>query len=107
MSNTYINPKLTEIIEEYKKENYSFRLFISGDTVLSRRTIINLNLFLNKHLENRYSIDIIDVLLYPEYTASEDIITLPLLIKDKPFPEARVTGDMSNTDVMIKEFLIV
>ncbi len=98
---------MTEIIEEYKKEIYSFRLFISGDTVLSRRTIINLNLFLNKHLENRYNIDIIDVLLYPEFTVSEDIVTLPLLIKDKPLPEARVTGDMSKSEAMIKEFLIV
>ena len=104
MSNTYINPKLKEIIEEHKKEIYSFRLFVSGDTILSRRAIINLNLFLNKHLENRYNIDIIDILQYPEFTVSEDIITLPLLIKDKPLPEARVIGDMSNSETLIKEF---
>jgi len=107
MSNTYINPKLKEIIEEHKKEIYSFRLFVSGDTILSRRAIINLNLFLNKHLENRYNIDIIDILQYPEFTVSENIITLPLLIKDKPLPEARVIGDMSNSERLIKEFLIV
>jgi hypothetical protein len=29
------------------------------------------------------------------------------LIKDKPLPEARVIGDMSNSETLIKEFLIV
>jgi circadian clock protein KaiB len=89
-----------------KKEFYKLRLFISGDSDLSKRTIINLNKFLNKYLKNRYKIEIIDVLYEPEYTIKEEIITMPLLIKDKPLPVIRITGDMSDEKKLRMEFLI-
>ena len=98
---------ISTAILKNKKEIYKFRLFISGDTIISRRAIFNLDKFLNKYLKNRFKMKIINVLEDPEVVISEEIITMPFLIKDQPFPKARITGDMSDENKLLREFLIV
>jgi circadian clock protein KaiB len=83
------------------------RLFVSGDTIISRRAILNLNNFLNKYLKGRFKIKVIDVLENPEAVISEEIITMPFLIKDLPLPKSRITGDMSDENKLLREFLIL
>jgi circadian clock protein KaiB len=89
-----------------KNELFIFRLFISGESIISQKAISNLKKFLNKYLKNKYKVEIIDVYEHPEYTIAEEIITMPLLIKDAPLPKIRITGDLSDEKKIASELMI-
>ncbi len=81
---------------------YVFRLYITGASPNSSRAIENLKAFCEKHLDNQYELQIIDVYQQPQIAKSVDIFALPLLIKQSPLPERRLIGDMSNSDKLLK-----
>jgi circadian clock protein KaiB len=81
---------------------YVFRLYITGASPNSSLAITNLKTFLEKHLANKYDLQIIDVYQQPQIAKSVDIFALPLLIKKSPLPERRLIGDMSNSDKLLK-----
>ena len=81
---------------------YIFRLYITGASPNSSRAISNLKAFFEKHLSNKYELQVIDVYQQPQIAKTVDIIALPLLIKKFPLPERRLIGDMSNSDKLLK-----
>ena len=79
-------------------ETYILRLYITGMTTRSARTIENLRTFCAKHLAGRYELQIIDVYQQPELARSEQIVAVPTLIKKLPLPLRRLIGDMSDEE---------
>ncbi|TAE25559.1 MAG: circadian clock protein KaiB [Cytophagales bacterium] len=76
---------------------FILRLFITGATPNSVRAITNLKRLCEKHLPGRYTLEIIDIHQQPEHAELEQLIALPLLIKEQPLPQRRLIGDMSDT----------
>lgn len=89
----------TDAIEN---ERYVLRLFVTGASTNSVRAISNIREICEKYLDDKYSLEIIDVYQQKEIAEKEQIIALPLLIKSFPFPERRMIGDMSDTDKVLK-----
>ena len=79
-------------------ERYILRLYITGMTARSARTIENLHLFCEKHLAGRYELQVIDVYQQPELASREQIVAVPTLIKKLPLPLRRLIGDMSDEE---------
>ena len=88
--------------KDVETEPYVFRLYITGASPNSLRAVNNLKAFLERHLEGKYDLQIIDVYQLPHIVKSVDIIAMPLLIKKNPLPERRFIGDMSNNDKLLK-----
>ena len=89
------------------KEVYKLRLFVAGASPNSSRAIANLNEICETYLKGLYEIEIIDVYQQPEIAEIEQIIALPLLIKQSPLPQRRMVGDLSDTQKMLKGFDLV
>lgn len=85
-----------------ENERYVLRLFVTGASTNSLRAISNIREICEKYLVDNYSLEIIDVYQQKEVAEKEQIIALPLLIKNFPFPERRLIGDMSDTDRVLK-----
>ena len=79
-------------------ERYILRLYITGMTSRSARTIQNLQVFCEKHLAGRYELQVIDVYQQPELASREQIVAVPTLIKQLPLPLRRLIGDMSDEE---------
>ena len=77
---------------------YILRLYITGMTARSARTIENLQVFCEKHLAGRYELQVIDVYQQPELASREQIVAVPTLIKQLPLPLRRLIGDMSDEE---------
>jgi circadian clock protein KaiB len=77
-------------------EKYILRLYVTGMTARSARTIENLRIFCEKHLAGRYELQVIDVYQQPELARTEQIVAVPTLIKKLPLPLRRLIGDMSD-----------
>ena len=77
---------------------FLLRLYVTGQTPRSLKSIDNLKQFCEKHLRGRYEIEVIDIYQQPALAAENQIIAAPTLIKRLPLPLRRLVGDLSNQD---------
>lgn len=90
-----------------QEDGYVFRLFVTGASPNSSRAITNIKLLFEKHFNDNYELEIIDVYQQPEIATKENIIALPLLIRKLPLPELRLIGDMSDVNKILTRISIV
>ncbi len=77
---------------------YSFVLFIAGDSLRSTQAEQNLRRMAEARLGGQYDIAVVDVTLDPERAELERILTTPTVLKSRPGPPRKVTGDLSDMD---------
>ncbi len=83
-------------------ERYILKLFVTGILANSARAVINIKTICEEYLEGRYELEIIDIYQQPDLALTEDVIAIPLLIKKSPLPEARLMGDLSDTEKVLE-----
>ncbi len=86
-----------------KREKYILKLFVAGISPNSIRAIENINVICEEHLKGKYELEVIDIYQQPSLALKEEIITIPVLIKKFPLPEARLIGDLSDAKIVLKE----
>ena len=84
--------------KERDEEKYVLRLYVTGMTPKSTRTIANVRKLCEKHLTGRYELDVIDIYQQLKLAQGEQIIATPTLVKKLPLPLRRLIGDMSDTE---------
>jgi circadian clock protein KaiB len=80
---------------------YLLKLYIMGNSTKSQRAITNLFRICREELNDRYTVEIIDVLEQPQVAEQDKILVTPTLIKQLPPPLQRIIGDMSNTQKVL------
>ena len=75
---------------------YILRLFVTGQTRRSMRAVENVRQICERHLKDRYDLEIVDIYQQPELAARHQLIAAPTLIKEMPLPIRRLVGDMSD-----------
>ena len=80
-------------------EIYSFRLFVTGDSLSSQRAIANLRGLCAAALGEGFEMDVIDVLQRPELAEQERVIATPTVLRLSPPPPRRAIGDLSDFDL--------
>jgi circadian clock protein KaiB len=99
--------KVEESEDNIIREEYVLQLFIAGLVPNSVRAITNIREICERFLKGRYKLKIIDIYDKPSFAIKEDIIAMPLLIKRLPLPEARLIGDLSNMEKVLKGLDII
>ena len=84
--------------KEPAKKKFLLRLYVTGTTPRSVKSIENLKRFCEKHLKDQYEIEVIDIYQQPGLAAENQIIAAPTLIKRLPLPLRRLVGDFSNQE---------
>ncbi len=77
---------------------YVLRLYVNGATVKSAQAIASIKAICEKHLEGRYTLEVIDINQQPELIRREQVVAAPTLIKQLPLPLRQLVGDMSNEE---------
>ncbi|MEQ1353869.1 MAG: circadian clock KaiB family protein [Candidatus Acidiferrum sp.] len=75
---------------------YILRLYVTGQTPRSLRSVENLRALCNKHLPGQFELEVIDIYQQPAMAAAGQIIAAPTLIKSMPLPLRRLVGDFSD-----------
>lgn len=83
------------------EREYELKLYVSGAAPNSVRAISNLQALLETHLPGRYTLTITDVRQEPSVAQREQIVALPMLVKEHPTPRRAMIGDMSNTEKVL------
>jgi len=81
--------------------DYILKLYITGSTPNSERALANLRRLCEEQLDERYEVQVIDVLQNPQLAEDDRILATPTLIKALPPPLRRVIGDLSDKEKVL------
>jgi circadian clock protein KaiB len=79
-------------------EWWELRLYVAGQTPLSIEAFANLKRICEEHLQGRYRIEVIDLLVNPALARGDQILAVPTLVRQLPPPVKKIIGDFSNMD---------
>lgn len=81
-----------------KKVSWNLRLYIAGQTAKSMTALANLQEFCEQHLQDKYRIEVIDLLKHPQLASGDQILAIPTLVRRLPPPVKKIVGDLSKTE---------
>ena len=84
--------------EDEGSDMWELRLYVAGQTPKSMTAFANLKKFCEEHLEDKYRIEVIDLLKNPQLAKGDQIFAIPTLVRKLPQPLKKVIGDLSNTE---------
>ena len=78
--------------------DWELRLYVAGQTPKSITAFANLKKICEEHLNGKYRIEVIDLMVNPQLAKGDQILALPTLVRKLPEPVMKIIGDLSNTD---------
>jgi circadian clock protein KaiB len=83
---------------EAQTDKWLLRLYVAGQTPKCIAAFGNLKKICAEYLDNRYQIEIIDLLDNPQLARGDQIVAVPTLVRNLPQPVRKIIGDLSNTE---------
>ncbi len=83
-------------------EGYVLRLFVSGRSAATERILKTLHHLLETHLNQPYTLKVIDVRKHPEQAEADQITATPTLVKVQPAPVRRIVGGLDNPALLLQ-----
>jgi circadian clock protein KaiB len=80
---------------------YQLRLYVAGQTPKSMTALENLKRYCEKHLKDKYLIEVIDLLEDPQLAEGDQILAIPTLVRHVPSPIRKIIGDLSNEEKVL------
>jgi circadian clock protein KaiB len=84
-----------------KEERWELRLYVAGNTPKSMTALANLKKYCEQHLPDKYSLEVIDLLVQPQLAAGDQIFAIPTLVRKVPVPIRKIIGDLSNEEKVL------
>ena len=92
---------------ETLEQTWELRLYIAGKTQKSVAALNNLKKYCEEHLQGKYQIEVIDLLLHPQLAEGDQIFAVPTLVRKVPVPIRKIIGDLSNEEKVLVGLNIV
>ena len=81
-----------------KATEWVLRLYVAGQTPKSVTAFANLKKICAEHLQDKYQIELIDLLKNPQLARGDQIVAIPTLVRNLPTPMRKIIGDLSDTE---------
>ena len=88
----------TANVSETEKDKWLLRLYVAGQTPKCVAACANLKKICAEYLDNRYQIEMIDLLENPQLARGDQIVAIPTMVRNLPEPVRKIIGDLSNTE---------
>ena len=83
-------------------DTFTFRLYVADETSNSAQAIANLRAICNRHLPDKHSIELLDVVKEPDRAMEDRIFLTPTLVKLGPGPVEKIVGTLSQTALVLQ-----
>ena len=84
-----------------KEMTWELILYVAGNTPKSVLALRNLRKYCEEHLENKYRIEVVDLLVNPKLAEGDQIFAIPTLVRKVPVPVRKIIGDLSNEEKVL------
>lgn len=81
-----------------ESDKWVLRLYVAGQTPKALTAFTNLKKICEDQLNDKYSIEVIDLLVNPQLGVEDQILALPTLVRKLPVPVRKIIGDLSDTE---------
>jgi circadian clock protein KaiB len=79
----------------------TLRLYIAGDAPNSSEARANLAAILERHVSDRYELEVVDFLREPQRALKDGVIVTPTLVKLAPPPVRKIIGTLRETPSVV------
>ena len=79
-----------------------FRLYVADETPNSARAVANLQPIGKEYLQDRYTLEVVDILQEPLRALSEGVLVTPTLVRLSPLPVRTIVGDLSDRAAVLQ-----
>ncbi|HLG38065.1 MAG TPA: circadian clock KaiB family protein [Chitinophagaceae bacterium] len=79
-------------------DKWVLRLYVAGQSPKALTAFANLKKICEDQLNGKYSIEVIDLLINPQWGVDDQILALPTLVRKLPVPVRKIIGDLSDTE---------
>ncbi len=86
------------------EDQWCLRLYVAGQTPKSIAAIANLKAFCKEHLDERYEVEVIDLIKDPQRARVDQIVAIPTLVRRIPAPVKKIIGDLSQRERVLVGF---
>ena len=94
--------KIAHKNQETPTQGLDFKLFIAGGKPESGRAVARLQGMLKEYNLQTSSVQIVDIEQNPQLAKEAQVIGVPTLVKEHPFPRKSIIGDLSNSTVVLR-----
>lgn len=84
--------------EKPTSAEWLLKLYVAGQTAKSVSAFANLKRICETHLQGRYQIEIVDLLVNPTLAKGDQIIAVPALVRQLPPPVKKIIGDLAQEE---------
>ena len=84
-----------------EERKWVLRLYVAGQTPKSVAAFANLQKICTQYLQNKYRIEVIDLMENPQLARGDQILAVPTLVRNLPEPVRKIIGDLSNTEKVL------
>jgi circadian clock protein KaiB len=88
--------RFERLLVERDAEKYVLRLYVTGMTPRSTEAVGMVKAMCDDLLAGNYDLEVVDVYKDPARASAEQIVAAPTLVKQRPLPERRLIGNLSN-----------
>jgi circadian clock protein KaiB len=84
--------------EQASDPKYRLKLFIAGNEPNSIQAINNIRDILNSRIQDRYKLEIVDILSDFQSAIDHGVLVTPMLIIIEPSPETTIVGTLNDAE---------
>lgn len=92
----------TAISSTTSADSYILRLFISGNSTATEKTLAIIHELLEEGLDRSYTLKVIDIAQHPEQAEIHQISATPTLIRVWPQPVRRIIGELNDLQRVLR-----
>jgi circadian clock protein KaiB len=94
--------RFERLVVERSAERYVLRLYVTGMTPRSTDAVAMIKGMCEDLLSGNYDLEVVDVYQDPTRASAEQIIAAPTLVKQRPLPERRLIGNLTNRERVVQ-----
>jgi circadian clock protein KaiB len=91
-----------ELPDKPERAEYVLRLYVTGTTERSKRAVSTVKKICEERLRGRYELEVIDIYQQPQTARAEQVVAAPALVRRRPLPVRRLSGDLSDAARVLK-----
>ena len=93
--------RLERALAEQSQQPYVLSLYVSGATQRSLEAIKNVKNICDASLPGRYTLEVVDIFQQPARAALDQVVAVPMLVKQLPLSMRKLIGTLSNTQQVL------
>jgi circadian clock protein KaiB len=96
--------KFARAQSQQSQQVYVLTLYVSGATQRSLEAVERVKKTCEAALTGRYRLAVVDIFQHPSRAVRDQVIAVPLLVKELPLPIRRLIGTLSNPQQILQAF---